>query len=134
LGYVYTHTTNRLWRKTRKPYSFNCYGSDPNRNWGYKWNSGGTSTFPCSETYHGSAPFSEVETKSMSEYIGTIANKIYAYLAFHSYSQLLLLPYGHTKDHLDNYDDLYDIGMKSMTALKKRYGTQYKVGNIAEAI
>lgn len=67
-GYVYTHTTvkapfpnvtqsvinlsisficihffghfqNRLWRKTRKPYGSFCKGSDPNRNWGYRWNS-----------------------------------------------------------------------------------------------
>lgn len=28
----------------------------------------------------------------------------------------------------------YDIGMKSITALKKRYGTEYEVGNTAEAI
>ncbi|EGI71157.1 Zinc carboxypeptidase A 1, partial [Acromyrmex echinatior] len=32
-GYVYTHTTNRLWRKTRKPYGSDCYGCDLNRNW-----------------------------------------------------------------------------------------------------
>jgi len=136
-GYVYTHTTNRLWRKTRKPYHFGistCYGSDPNRNWGYKWNTGGSSNFPCSETFGGDAPFSEVETTTMSKYINSISDKIYAYLAFHSYSQLLLLPYGHTEAHLDNYDDLMNIGKKSLTALAKRYGTQYEIGNIAEAI
>ncbi|XP_011160936.1 zinc carboxypeptidase [Solenopsis invicta] len=133
-GYVYTHTTNRLWRKTRKPYGFACYGSDPNRNWGYKWNTGGSSNFPCSETYGGSAAFSEVETKSMSEYIDSISDRIYAYIAFHSFSQLLLIPYGHTTAHLDNYNDLYQIGMKTKTALSRRYGTQFKVGNIAEAI
>ncbi|KAL0101516.1 hypothetical protein PUN28_018972 [Cardiocondyla obscurior] len=133
-GYVYTHTTNRLWRKTRKPYGFGCHGSDPNRNWGYKWNSGGSSNFPCSETYGGSAAFSEVETKSMSEYIASISPKLYAYIAFHSYSQLLMFPYGHTKAHLDNYDDMYGMGMKSITALAKRYGTKYQVGNIAETI
>ncbi|XP_011872350.1 PREDICTED: zinc carboxypeptidase-like [Vollenhovia emeryi] len=133
-GYVYTHTTNRLWRKTRKPYSFGCYGSDPNRNWGYKWNAGGSSSFPCAETYNGNSPFSDIETKSMSEYIGTISNKFYAYIAFHSYSQLLLIPYGHTKAHLDNYNDLLGIGRKSITALAKRYGTKFTVGNIAETI
>lgn len=32
-GFVYTHTTNRLWRKTRRPSKVNpsCYGADPNR-------------------------------------------------------------------------------------------------------
>jgi len=29
---------NRMWRKTRKPYG-NCYGTDPNRNWGFTWKS-----------------------------------------------------------------------------------------------
>ncbi|KAG5343655.1 CBPA1 carboxypeptidase, partial [Acromyrmex heyeri] len=133
-GYVYTHTKNRLWRKTRKQYSFFCYGSDPNRNWGYKWNTGGASNSACSETYAGSAPFSEIETKTLSKYIDSISDKLCAYIAFHSYSQLLLIPYGHTTAHLDNYDDLYDIGVKTAIALEKKYGTHYTVGNIAETI
>lgn len=133
-GYVYTHTTNRLWRKTRKPYGLLCKGSDPNRNWDYKWNTGGASSNPCSETYAGSAPFSDIETKSASEYIRSISDKFYAYISFHSYSQLLLFPYGHTKDHLENYDELYSIGTKTIEALKRRYGTSYVTGNIAETI
>lgn len=138
---------NRLWRKTRKPYGL-CYGSDPNRNWGYKWMckfliwyinlslnlsqdlhslleshvpfkcikitwkifsfnllAGGASNNPCSETYGGSSAFSDVETKSLSEYFTAIASKFTAYVSFHSYSQLLMFPYGHTTQHLDNYND-----------------------------
>ncbi|KMQ94422.1 zinc carboxypeptidase a 1 [Lasius niger] len=133
-GYVYTHTTNRMWRKTRKPYGLLCYGSDPNRNWDYRWNTGGASSNACSETYAGSAPFSDVETKSMSEYIKSVVDKFYAYISFHSYSQLLMFPYGHTTDHLENYDELYAIGSKSIEALKQRYGTEYVTGNIAETI
>ena len=31
-GFIYTHTTNRLWRKTRSPSpGTNCFGADPNR-------------------------------------------------------------------------------------------------------
>ncbi|XP_034947534.1 zinc carboxypeptidase-like [Chelonus insularis] len=133
-GFVYTHTKDRLWRKTRKPYSHLCYGSDPNRNWGYKWMQGGASSFPCAETYAGSAAFSEIETDTMSKYITSISNNVYAYIAFHSYSQLLLFPYGHTTEHLDNHDQLLDIGQKTIQALAKRYGTQYVTGNIAETI
>ncbi|XP_043502401.1 zinc carboxypeptidase-like [Polistes fuscatus] len=133
-GYVYTHTKNRLWRKTRKPYSALCYGSDPNRNWGYRWNTGGASSNPCAETYAGTGPFSDIETKSLSEYIESISDKFFAYVSFHSYSQLLLFPYGHTKAHLENYDDLLAVGQKSITALAKRYGTAYRTGNVAETI
>lgn len=32
-GYVYTHTNQRMWRKTRKPNGGWCVGADPNRNW-----------------------------------------------------------------------------------------------------
>ncbi|XP_018362908.1 PREDICTED: zinc carboxypeptidase-like [Trachymyrmex cornetzi] len=133
-GYVYTHTTNRFWRKTRKPYGRHCYGCDPNRNWDYKWNTGGSSNDPCSEIYAGPMPFSEIETKSMSKYIHSISDKFYAYIGLHSYSQLLMFPYGYTTDRIDNYDNLYDIGMKTITALAKRYGTNYTVGSIAETI
>lgn len=37
-GYEYTHTTNRMWRKTRsKRSSSSCYGVDGNRNFKYSW-------------------------------------------------------------------------------------------------
>lgn len=67
---------------------------------------GGSSSNACSETHAGSSAFSEIETKSLSEYLKSISDKFFAYISFHSYSQLLLFPYGHTKDHLENYNDL----------------------------
>ena len=41
-GYVHTFSTNRLWRKNRRPQGKNkegdnCTGVDLNRNWGYHW-------------------------------------------------------------------------------------------------
>ncbi|XP_014206604.1 zinc carboxypeptidase-like [Copidosoma floridanum] len=133
-GYVYTHTRNRLWRKTVSRTSFFCMGSDINRNWGYMWMKGGASRNPCAETYAGRGPFSEVETRSMSRYISSIGDKLFAYIAFHSYSQLLLFSYGHTRRHLDNYDESYAMGTKAIEALARRNGTKYKTGNIAETI
>ncbi|XP_012526206.3 zinc carboxypeptidase [Monomorium pharaonis] len=132
-GYAYTHTKNRLWRKTRKPYGI-CVGADANRNWNYKWVSKDFTANPCSELFAGREPFSEIETKSMSEYIESISDKFYAYISFHSYSQLLMYPYGYTKEHLDNHEDLHAIGLKSAAALEQKYGTQYRVGNVAETI
>lgn len=70
----------------------------------------------------------------MSQYIGTIHDKIFAYIAFHSYSQLLLIPYGHSNARVYNYNDLLQIGNYSAKALSKRYGTKYKVGNIVDVI
>lgn len=72
---------------------------------------------PCADTYAGTAPFSDVETKTLSEYITAISGKLYAYISFHSYSQLLLFPYGHTKDHLDNHDELVRAYIDNINAL-----------------
>lgn len=132
-GYTFTHTTDRLWRKTRTPYGV-CYGADPNRNWGFHWNEVGASDNPCDETYAGPKAFSEVETKSLSKYVTSIKKELKAYLAFHSYSQLILFPYGYTNEHAPNHDDLQRIGDKAKQALAKRYGTAYTVGNIYDAI
>ncbi|XP_077301298.1 zinc carboxypeptidase-like [Arctopsyche grandis] len=132
-GYVYTFTNNRMWRKTRKQYGI-CAGADPNRNWDAHWMEQGTSSQPCSDTYGGPSAFSEVETSSFSSYIKTLGSRMDAYISFHSYSQLLLLPYGHTSAPLDNYSEMIQIGKAALTALAKRYGTSYEIGNIAEAI
>nr|XP_003704787.1 PREDICTED: zinc carboxypeptidase-like [Megachile rotundata] len=133
-GYEYTHTTNRLWRKTRRPSGRGCYGADPNRNWNFHWAEGGTSPNPCSEIYPGPKPFSETETRTMSKYIDSIHDKLFSYIAFHSYSQLLLIPYGHSNKRISNYNDLLQIGNYSINALSKKYGTKYKVGNIVDVI
>ncbi|GJQ79511.1 hypothetical protein Trydic_g16361 [Trypoxylus dichotomus] len=132
-GYEYSHTTNRLWRKTRTPYG-SCYGADPNRNWGYRWNTGGASSNPCSDTYAGPNPFSERSTATLSEFFTGISSQVVSYISFHSYSQLLLIPYGHTTQNLDNYTELKQVGDRAAAALASRYGTRYTVGNIAATI
>uniref|UniRef100_A0A182Q3L0 Zinc carboxypeptidase A 1 n=1 Tax=Anopheles farauti TaxID=69004 RepID=A0A182Q3L0_9DIPT len=133
-GYVYTHQVNRLWRKTRRPYGLFCFGADPNRNWNFHWAEQGTSNDACSDTYAGPSAFSEDETRTLSSYVETLRGKLAAYIAFHSYSQLLLFPYGHTSEHSENHDDLNDIAEATVTSLAKRYGTKYTYGNVYDAI
>jgi len=51
-GYEYTHTTNRLWRKTRNLNNGStCIGTDPNRNMPYQFGGSGSSSSPCSDVY-----------------------------------------------------------------------------------
>ncbi|XP_065087363.1 zinc carboxypeptidase A 1-like [Ochlerotatus camptorhynchus] len=133
-GYVYTHKKDRLWRKTRTPYSGGCFGADPNRNWDFHWAEQGTSNRCQADTYGGPYAFSEVETKTLSQYVASLKGKIQAYISFHSYSQLLLFPYGHTGAHTPNHNDLNEIAKATVTSLAKRYGTKYKYGNIYDAI
>ncbi|XP_039952665.1 zinc carboxypeptidase A 1-like [Bactrocera tryoni] len=132
-GYVYTHTTDRLWRKTRQPHG-SCYGADPNRNWDFYWGTVGISTNPCSDTYAGPSAFSEIETKSLANYIKSLEGKIQLYVSFHSYSQYVLYPYGHTSELPDNAADYKRVFDVTVDAIKERYGTKYTGGNIYDAI
>lgn len=67
---------------------------------------GGASNQPCSDTYAGPNPLSETSTQTLSNFIDTVGDELVAYISLHSFSQMLLLPYGHTTAHLDNYDEM----------------------------
>jgi len=91
-----------FWRKNRQPNSGSSYvGTDLNRNYGYKWGCcGGSSGNPSSETYRGSAPFSAPETARLRDFINSRVvggkQQIRTAITFHTYSELILYPYGYT--------------------------------------
>lgn len=131
-GYTFTIEHARLWRKTRSDSGsiFECRGTDANRNFGYHWNTGGASNDKCFDTYHGPTAFSEPETAAVRDYILTLNGTVKYFNSQHSYSQLILLPWGFTSDPPDNNMDLViaaDIGNE---ALKSLYGTEYTIGCI----
>lgn len=132
-GYEWTHTQDRMWRKTRSRsgtgWDLVCRGTDPNRNFGFHWNEAGASSHPCSDIYAGRQAFSEPETKAMSEYIMKIRDQAIAYISLHSYSQLILTPWGWTKDLPDAYPDQERVALSAATALNSMYHTQYKIGS-----
>jgi carboxypeptidase A2 len=65
---------------------------------------GGASSDECSEIYAGTGPFSTVEAASLSATIRELKPTVY--FCLHSYSQLLMFPYGHRYETADNYDEL----------------------------
>jgi hypothetical protein len=65
---------------------------------------GGASSNECSEIYAGTGPFSTVEAKSLSATITELNTTVY--FSLHSYSQLLMIPFGHRQETADNYDEL----------------------------
>ncbi len=96
-GYVYTWTNTRLWRKTRVDNGNGTFGVDPNRNWGYQWGGEGASTSPGNDTYRGPSAFSEPETAALRDFVAA-RPRIDAHIDFHTYSQLILSPWGYTSD------------------------------------
>ena len=104
-GYLYNEKTDPngggFWRKNR----FNGHGVDLNRNYEYfingdptngMWGGDGASSDPNDQTYHGVAPFSEIEAQAMKWFV---ENHEFV-MAFnnHTYGDLLLYPYGYTSN------------------------------------
>ncbi|GAB0095238.1 hypothetical protein DMENIID0001_105940 [Sergentomyia squamirostris] len=130
-GYVHSTNVNRMWRKTRQPYGI-CFGADPNRNWDHHWMEVGASSNPCSQVFAGSSAFSEVETLGLSNFIASVQD-LRLYVSLHSYSQMLLYPFG-TSDKVEKTEDYDAISNATVEAIAKRYGTSYIYGNIEETI
>ncbi len=115
-GYLYNQKTDPdgggLWRKNRK----NEYGTDPNRNYDYYingdpnnsvWGGDGSSDDTNSLIYHGSSPFSDVESQAIKWFVEnhnfTIA------LNNHSAGNLMLYPYSYSESALTPEDNLYKV-------------------------
>ncbi|KFU85177.1 Carboxypeptidase A2 [Chaetura pelagica] len=133
-GYVYTHTQNRMWRKTRSkiPGSV-CVGVDPNRNWDAGFGGPGASSNPCSESYRGPSANSEVEVRSVVNFIKDHGN-IKAFLTLHSYSQLLMYPYGYKCTRPADYAELDSLGRMAARSIRSVHGTTFTVGSICTTI
>jgi len=112
-GYVYNGTTNPngggMWRKNRRVHGNGDFGVDPNRNYDYTdgangsvWGTNGISFNTNSDVYCGTGPFSEPENQAMKWFVEQ--NDFKLALNNHSYSDLLLFPFGfdvnkYTADH-----------------------------------
>jgi carboxypeptidase T len=91
-----------MWRKNRQPTPGSAaIGTDLNRNWGFAWGCcGGSSAIPSSETFRGPAAFSAPETQLVRDFVNSRVvggrQQITAAIDFHTYSELVLWPYGYT--------------------------------------
>jgi len=129
-GYEYTRSGDRLWRKTRSKNGGLCRGADANRNYGYHFDDGGSSDSSCSETYHGPSAFSEVENQNIRDFVNAHKDQIKFFNTIHSYSQLVLLPWGFTSSPPPTYDKLFNLATKANAALEAVHGKSYEVGCI----
>ncbi|MBW8739022.1 MAG: zinc carboxypeptidase [Streptomyces turgidiscabies] len=95
----------RSWRKNRQPNSGSSnVGTDLNRNWNYRWGCcGGSSGSTSSETYRGRSAESAPEVKVVADFVrGRVVGgvqQIKTGIDFHTYSELVLWPFGFTNDN-----------------------------------
>jgi murein tripeptide amidase MpaA len=104
----------------------NAWGTDLNRNYPYNWGCcGGSSGSACSETYRGPSAASEPETQAVRDYVlaeipdygdpqgGPIpADAAGMFMDIHSYSQLVLWPWGYTTTVAPNGVQMQTLGRK----------------------
>ncbi|KAL4703010.1 hypothetical protein ACJJTC_009996 [Scirpophaga incertulas] len=147
-GYEHSHTHDRLWRKTRSqsvdaddyyvswfPWNWGrteCVGVDADRNWDYRWGEKDSSSDPCEENYAGPQPFSEPETRAVSEFLAKHRDEIKVYISLHAYSQAWLVPSTATQAPFADDGILVEMGKLATSALADLYGTKYKVGTASE--
>ncbi|XP_001511176.2 carboxypeptidase A5-like isoform X1 [Ornithorhynchus anatinus] len=133
-GFAYTHSEDRMWRKTRSinPGS-SCSGVDANRNWDSNFGGTGSSDDACSDDYHGPSPHSEVEVKSIVDFVLGHGN-IKAWISIHSFSQLLMFPYGYKLELTPDHQELNDLAREAVKVLTTKYGTEYTYGSISSTI
>ena len=122
-GLEYSRTYDRNWRKNCRDNGDGTSGVDPNRNFGYNWGLTGSSGDPLSITYRGVAPFSEPETQAIRDFVAT--HEFYASISYHSYSQLVLYPWGYTKDATPHKEQLSKMAEDMANIIKEVHGMNY---------
>jgi carboxypeptidase T len=93
------------WRKNRSQNADGTYGVDLNRNYGYGWGGAGASTSTSDETYRGPSAFSEKETQALKRWIEQTP-QVKTLLSYHTFSQLVMWPWGHQKGKINDANDL----------------------------
>ena len=129
-GHEHTRTTDRLWRKNRRRNRDGSIGVDPNRNYGYMWGTLNVSTsshVPSDETYVGPRAFSEPETRAVRD---LIAMELFSgIITYHSYSQLILYPWGYTADPVADTNDrakMKTLAQRMSTKIAAAHGATYE--------
>ena len=100
---VVLNQLNTWWRKSVADnngdgqFNYNSNGPDgvdPNRNYGWNWSGAGSSSDPTDDIYHGPSAFSEPGVAAMRDLMA--AHHFTTGISYHSYSELVLYPYGYS--------------------------------------
>ncbi|MFQ6037346.1 MAG: M14 family metallopeptidase [Candidatus Aminicenantales bacterium] len=127
-GLEYSIHFYRYWRKNRRDNGDGTFGVDLNRNYGYQWgwDNRGSSPEPSSEVYRGKAPFSEPETQALRDVF--LGRRFQALVSYHSYSQVILYPWGYTIAPSEKDALLLEIADEMAARMASVNGRYYEPG------
>lgn len=118
-GYEYSWTDDRYWRKNRR----SDYGVDLNRNWPVAFGGRGSSKQPASPIYHGEHAFSEPESAALRDLIRR--ERPVVHIDFHSYSQLVLYPWGFSTKKAPDHEQLSTMAKRYAEVIRSVHGVKY---------
>ncbi len=99
-------------------------GVDINRNYGFMWGGRGTSGNPSQDTYRGPKANSEPEIQAMISLFEN--NHIVSGITYHSYSQLVLWPYGYRNNaKAPDHQVLKNLGHRMAQTIQSVNGSGY---------
>ncbi|RLC50609.1 MAG: hypothetical protein DRZ79_04115, partial [Candidatus Cloacimonadota bacterium] len=99
-------------------------GVDPNRNYGWEWGNVGASDNWNSQTYHGPEAWSEPEVQAIKNLIES--HHFVAGITYHSYSELVLFPFGYNENVIaPDHDALQELAVNMANALPAQNGGYY---------
>jgi hypothetical protein len=137
-GYEFNRETDPggggLWRKNRRNNGDSTFGVDLNRNYGWEWGGqwSGSSGVTGDETYRGPSEFSEPESRAVRDQ--QLAHPPGMALSAHTYSDLMLYPWGY--DKIVSTDDAqYRWYGEQMTAANSwPFGTSWQILYLANGV
>ena len=115
-GLDFSMAYDDMWRKNRRDNGDGTYGVDLNRNYNGSengdplgaWGVAGTSSNTADSTYCGEYAFSEPETQAIRSLAENLSFSVA--IDFHTYSNLVMWPWGYTTDLPPDNEDLVRIG------------------------
>jgi len=123
-GVNYVFTSNDYWRKDRHnpPSGSSYYGIDPNRNYPSFWGScGGSSGNPDSDTYRGQFAGESYCVNNMMTFASGV--KPVFDISYHSYSELVIYPYGCDGAVTPDQDTVASVGQGMAAVLERDSGS-----------
>lgn len=130
-GYVYTHTTDRFWRKNRRDNGNGTFGVDLNRNFPVAWE---FSTNTGSNVYGGPAPLSEPETLAVTNFLEDPARRLVGLLNYHTFGTRVMHSYAFSYDRPPNWDVMGDAAFDMAQAIESVNGQRMRNGRWSVAL
>ena len=79
------------------------------------------SPIPCLDTFHGGQAFSEPETRAVRDFVMSKRHRLQGYLAFHSFGNKILYPWGYTNNPTDDVEDLRSLADVAKRAISTSF-------------